>query len=107
MTGIVVTLMEDEGKDGPARMVCDGAALPEAEDSLGKLQQAKTLIEDCLSRWPDRTAETVMIEEEVQSKGIGKRTIERALRELKAQGRVDQPQRGSYRLVPPPPQEAA
>jgi hypothetical protein len=96
--GFVVRLVE-ESKDGPVQLVCDGASTEQSDPDSGKLAHAKGLVIDLLRMLPEWTAETEMIEGQLDADNIAKRTGQRALEELRKEGLVDQPTRGCWRLV--------
>jgi hypothetical protein len=81
------------------KLVCDGTAVGEPELDPGKLEHAKDLVAEILKTWPERTAETTILEAELDVKGVAKRTGQRALEKLREEEKVDQPKRGYWRLV--------
>jgi RecA-family ATPase len=96
--GRFVVSLRDEGKDSPVEMVYEGSPR-EFQAETRKATQAATVISEYLSGRPETMALTGEILEHLKANGVAARTGQRALKDMKKDRRLDQPERGTWRLL--------
>lgn len=95
-----VVSLYDEGPDSPVELRYEGARTQYAAEG-DKVEQAERAITLFLQASSDQTARRDTILEHVIGTGIGKRTGERALTQMRKVGKLAQPGRGLYQLHAP------
>lgn len=92
-----------ETTDSPVRFCLDDskeAELKAQQLNINKVQQAVRLICAYLQEQSDQMAKRANIVAYLASQSISESTMERALGEMKAEGMIDNPKQGYWRLVP-------
>jgi len=92
-----VVSLYDQTQDGPIELHFDGART-QYEAEGGRTEQARRIIKSFLQVTPEQTADREAILSHADGRGVKPRTVERALGQMKRQGQLEQPVRGSYRL---------
>jgi hypothetical protein len=91
-----IVLCDGEGEDEPITLRYE--ELEEAVVPLKELERAIPLIQDYLATASGGKAWTKQIKEHLDTKGVKKRTVERALEECKKQGLAENVRKGRWKL---------
>jgi hypothetical protein len=96
--GRFVVRLQDDGRDSPVELVYDGSP-QQSQAETRKATQAIDMVVECLNNQPGKTAASATILEYLSANSIAQRTGQRALAEAKKAGRIQQPERGQWRLI--------